>query len=56
MVAPIGIENPEFSLIGIPTLGSEIGSHFLEIVLIHGESHLLPVGREILIGHIPESL
>ena len=56
MIAPIGVENPELCLIGIPTLSGEIGSHFLEVVLIHGESHLLPVGCEIIIGHIPESL
>ena len=41
VVTPVGIEDAEFGLVGVASLGSEIIDHFLEVVSIHGEAHLL---------------
>ena len=55
MVAPVGIQDPEFRLGRIPSLSAEVTDHLGEVVGIHRETMSLAEGGVIGRGHVRES-
>ena len=43
MVTPIGVQDPELGLIGIPAFSGEISHYLGEVILIHREPHLFAI-------------
>ena len=56
VVAPIGVENAQFGLIGIAALGAEILHHLAQVVVVHRQPHPLAVRLQLRIRHLPETL
>ena len=55
MVAPIGIQNPQFRLVGIAPLGPEIVHHLAQVVGVHRQPHLRAIGSQFAVGQLAQS-
>ena len=55
MVAPIGIQNPQFRLVGIAPLGPEIVHHLAQVVGVHRQPHLRAIGSQFTVGQLAQS-
>ena len=56
VVAPVGVQNPEFGLVRIPAFLGEIFHNLGEVVGVHRKAHLFAICFQIVPAHIPESL
>ena len=55
MVAPVGVQNPEFGLVRIPAFLGEIPYDLGEVIRVHRQAHLFAICLQIVTAHIPES-
>ena len=55
VVAPVGIQDPQFSLVGVPAFFGEIPDDFIKVVLVHGEAHPFAEILQFSAFHVPES-
>ena len=55
VVAPVGVQDAEFSLIGIAAFLGKILYHFGEVILVHRQPHLLAICLEFLSLHGTEA-
>ncbi len=56
VVAPVGVQNPQFGLVGVAAFLGEVLHHLGEVVGIHRQTHLPAICSQIFSLHIPESL
>ncbi len=56
VVAPVGIEDAQFGLVGIAPLRAEVLHHLAQVVGIHGQPHALAAGLQIGLLHRGEAL
>ena len=55
VVAPVGIENPEFGFIGVAALAAEVVDHLAQVVGVHRQAVALAVGLQLLLAHLAEA-
>ena len=55
MVAPVGVEDAELRLGGIPPFGAEVMRHLAEVVRVHGEAMGLAEGLIAALGQVAEA-
>ena len=56
MVAPIGIENAQFGLVGVTPLGAEIPHHLTQVVSVHRQSVLFAERFQLTVRQLRESV
>ena len=54
VVAPVCVEDAELGLVGVAVFGVEIFHHLHQVVAVHGQAHLLAVGRGLFGGDAPD--